>query len=254
MTRVTRNPRMCVLRTDGTNCDEEMKHAWQLGGGEGVLVHINELRANQEKLFEYSSLGLPGGFSHGDAIRSGKIHAIELIKFLGDVLPHFVEEGRVVLGICNGFQVLVQSGLLPGGKLGKIEATLIDNEPEGFQCVDTPLEICPSKCVFTEGIDSHIVLPRANGEGRFVADEETVEELEKDDRIPVRYEMFTKPNGSMRDIAGICNEAGNVLGMMPHPERAVEFTQMTNWRRMPPDTIPPGLPLFLNGVRYARQL
>lgn len=256
-------PRVCILRTDGTNCDRETSYAFERAGGECHMVHVNQLRSGEEKLANYHILALPGGFSYGDDVHSGKVLAVELTSFLKDQLQEFVDAGKPVLGICNGFQVLVRTGLLPSRKMSDIKVTLMHNDSGHFECRWVNLVVEKTPCIFTRGLENKVVsYQAAHGEGKFYADGSMLETIETGGQVVFRYCDLTgqrtlaypaNPNGSLNAIAGICDETGRVLGLMPHPERFVEKTQHPNWRRVGFDS-PHGLPLFINAVNYAREM
>jgi len=262
--RSSSKPRICILRTDGTNCDEETAHAFRLVGGDACLVHINRLRSGEDKLKYYHVLVIPGGFTYGDDVHSGKILAVELSSFLQEQLLAFVEEGKPVLGICNGFQVLVRSGLLPKKRTGKISAALMGNDSGRFECRWVKLVIEKSNCIFTRGMEGKIVEYQvAHGEGKFYTDQKTLAKVEKKGQVVFRYAdkkgnpalcYPDNPNGSLNAVAGICDETGRVMGLMPHPERFVEFKQHPNWRRCSKKEKPHGLAIFRNAVEYARNM
>lgn len=256
-------PRVCVIRTDGINCDEETFYAFEKAGAECRRVHVNQLRSGNEKLASYQIFALPGGFSYGDDVHSGKILAVELTSFLKDQLAEFVEAGKLVIGICNGFQVLVRTGLLPDRNLGEIKTTLMANDSH-YECRWVNLLVERSHCVFTRGMEGTIMnVQVAHGEGKFYTDPATLQEIENRGQVVFRYagtdgkptvRYPANPNGSSNAIAGICDSTGRIMGLMPHPERYVEKTQHPNWRRMPDNTIPHGMAVFKNAVDYARQL
>src|SRR5581483_8448334 len=219
--------RALVLRAPGINCDRETAQACRIVGFETELVHINQLIKSPEKLLDYHFLVFPGGFSYGDDLGAGKLLEINLLTHLGPQLRRFIDEGRPMLGICNGFQVLVRAGLLPdtaeATSLADVEqaqeqscswndsaATLTENGSGQFECRWVTLSPQPGVCVFTRGIEHPIELPVAHGEGQFVF---------KGDLDALRA------NGPMGNIAGICNARGNVFGLMPHPERYVHALQ-----------------------------
>ena len=255
-------PAVCVLRTDGTNCDEETAYAFEKVGGKSHLVHVNELRSGSRRLRSYQILAIPGGFSYGDDIAAGKILAVELISYLRDELEGFVSRESLTIGICNGFQVLVRTGLLPFGRIGEMQVTLAPNDSGHFGCRWISMVAkWPSRCVFTQGIGEPIELPVAHGEGKFFTDPTALELLEVDNLVALRYVEDGKatvrypanPNGSLASIAGICDHTGRIFGLMPHPERFVEETQHPNWRRKK-FARPHGLAIFENAIRYAADL
>ncbi len=241
-------PRICILRTDGTNCDVETEHAFRLAGGVSDFIHVNQLRDGSKRLADYQILALSGGFSYGDDIASGKVLANELVSRLRDQMQAFVEAGNLVIGICNGFQILVRTGLLPFPTLGDMHATLAHNASGHFQCEWVELEVEESPCLFTQGLPDRIELQMAHGEGRFFAADQVLDRLEEAHLVALRYAV--NPNGSANGIAGLCDPTGRIFGLMPHPERFVRPTQHPNWRR---DDAPPpfGLAIFQNAVRHA---
>ena len=176
---------VCILQSDGTNCDNELFYAFKKFGGNPQFVHVNELRNKSKTLKDFDILALPGGFSYGDDIASGKIWAIELISFLRDEIENFREKGGLILGICNGFQVLVRTGLLPFGNLGKMDATLVGNDSGHFECrwVDLKTETHStssgqeSKCVFLQRNYSVGHFAVNHGEGKLFTDTETLKRI-----------------------------------------------------------------------------
>ncbi|HEY6405882.1 MAG TPA: phosphoribosylformylglycinamidine synthase I, partial [Ktedonobacteraceae bacterium] len=226
--------RALVLRAPGINCDRETAHACRLVGFETDLVHINQLIKAPERLLHYNLLVIPGGFSYGDDLGAGTLLAKNLTIHLGSQLQRFIDEERLVLGICNGFQVLVRAGLLPGraGQPQGIAPTisLTGNASAQFECRWVTLGVETSICLFTQWIKHPLELPVAHGEGQFVvADAALLAQLQKNGQIPLVYmspmgrsiTYPANPNGSIGNIAGVCNARGNVLGLMPHPERYV---------------------------------
>ena len=239
--------KVCVLRVGGTNCDAETQRAFIELGAQAEALQVSEL-IKRHTLLDYDVLVFPGGFSYGDYVRSGVIFARHLAANLGTEIEMFVDEGRPVLGICNGFQILVEYGLLPGfsGVRDYPEATLTTNEPAGFKCKWVYLkQENRGKCMFTQAIPKGktISIPIAHGEGRWLFPKEKEEELLKrlidEDMLVFRYcnkdgktadgAYPANPNGSFYDIAGICNKEGNIFGLMPHPERAMYWWQQPNW-------------------------
>ena len=284
------NPPILILHATGANRDREAAWACELAGGAPEIVHVNQLAAGERRLQDYRMLVLPGGFSYGDGLGAGKLWAVALRHRLGDELAAFVASGRPVLGICNGFQVLVKAGLLPGlnDEVGTMNdesetpdssfivhhssfsplATLTRNDSAHFECRWVYLQPqAGSPCVFTQGLEEPIYCPVAHGEGKFVArDEATLAAMQAQGLAALRYvrpetaEAATtngagypwNPNGSQADIAGVCNPAGTVFGLMPHPEDHVIPQQHPRVHRGERGLL--GLPLFVNGVRYAAQV
>lgn len=223
------NPGVCVLKTDGINCEREMAYAFQEAGATPEVVHVNQLRDGSRNLRSYGALAIPGGFSYGDDIASGKVLANEMTSYLSDQLREFTDAEKPILGVCNGFQVLVRTGLLPSGKVGEQTVTLASNESGLFGCRWVDLSLGESVCKFIQPADlgvaeQHVVIPMqvAHGEGRFLTEGKHLEQLRNSDQIVFRYAPGDNPNGSVDDIAGICDPTGTILGMMPHPERSVD--------------------------------
>ncbi len=243
-----KKPRVCILKTDGTNCDEETAYAFRKAGGEVSTIHVNSLRNGGCDLRSFQILAISGGFSYGDDVVSGKILAIELLSCLRDQLQEFVSGGGLIIGICNGFQVLVRTGLLPFAELDTMSATLADNQSGRFQCEWIELAVSKSHCIWTSSMEGQrITLQMAHGEGRYFATELVLREMQEQLLIPLHY--VGNPNGSRLGIAGVCDPTGRTFGLMPHPERFVEVHQAPNWRRIP--TAPQGLPIFENGINFA---
>jgi len=244
-------PRTLILRTAGTNCDVELAHAFRLAGADTESIHLNVLIAEPEALERFDIIGLPGGFSYGDDIAAGRILANRLRHRLFDPLRRFVAAGKPIIGICNGFQVLVKLGLLPdfdpaGDEPPVQTATLTDNAVPRFVDRWVGLRAEPeSRCIWTRGLDE-LSLCVAHGEGRFVAGDDVLDRIESNRQLALRY--VDNPNGSMRDIAGVCDASGLVFGLMPHPERAHHRTNDPQWPRRGGD--PAGLRIFTNAVEY----
>ncbi len=263
-----------ILRTAGTNCDMETAHAFRRAGSEVDLVHVNALLENKNKLQSYSILSLPGGFTYGDDIASGKILSNELKHAMKRHLSSFVKSGKLIIGICNGFQVLVKMGLLPDmkGKVDfRVEATLSLNDSGRFEDRWTYLKRSQEpgvksqngKCVWTRDLPEVIYLPVAHGEGKFIPKNDSIlKDLKKNGQVVFRYvdkngdlsSYPDNPNGSVDSIAGICDPTGRILGMMPHPERHVTYLQHPNWRRGGRDKegMGAGLKIFENGVNFVK--
>ncbi|MBA2679402.1 MAG: phosphoribosylformylglycinamidine cyclo-ligase [Ktedonobacteraceae bacterium] len=258
-----RTLRALVLRAPGINCDRETAQACRLVGFSADLVHINQLIKAPDSLLEYDFLLIPGGFSYGDDLGAGTLLAKNLTIHLGSQLNQFVQKGRPVLGICNGFQVLVKAGLLPGTTISNtgIQATLTENASAQFECRWTSLSAQQSPCIFTQGFTRALELPVAHGEGQFVFHGD-IADLRKRGLVPLVYasnhegeavEYPANPNGSVGNVAGVCNERGNVFGLMPHPERYVNTLQHP-LRRGRATGEGDGLLLFQNAYTYALQL
>ncbi|MFH1846484.1 MAG: phosphoribosylformylglycinamidine synthase I [Candidatus Omnitrophota bacterium] len=256
-----------ILRTAGTNCDVETAHAFQCAGSEVTSVHINALIKNKTILKDHQILAIPGGFTYGDDIASGKILANELKSNLKNELADFVSCGKLIIGICNGFQVLVKMGFLPdiGGER-KIEATLSLNDSGRFDDRWVYLKKAQEpdgKCVWTKDLPEVIYVPIAHAEGKFIPENKNIlDRLKNNSQVVFRYSDETgvlagypyNPNGSIDDIAGICDSTGRILGMMPHPERHMTYLQHPNWRRMldKKDSLGIGLKIFENGVTFIK--
>ncbi len=248
-----------ILRAPGINRDADAALACELAGARPERVHVNRIAEGSVKLADYALLVIPGGFSYGDHLGAGRLLAVDLIHRLGEELERFVVDGRPVIGICNGFQVLVKAGLLPGPTRQAPRVTLTTNESCQFECRWVQLEtVSNSRCLFTSGIERPIEVPVAHGEGRIaVRDQATLAELEAAGLVALRYvgEGYpANPNGSPHNIAGLCNAQGNVLGLMPHPENAVLPHQHPRWTREPARREGDGLQIFRNAVRYAASL
>lgn len=254
-------PRVLVLKTEGTNCDEELSYAFKIAGGDPKIVHVNELRNKKENLNNYNILAIPGGFSYGDDIVSGKILAVELTSFFSRELKKFISrKDTLIIGICNGFQVLIRTGLLPFRTIGKMQTTLINNDSGHFDCRWVNLKIEKNNnCVFLKDLGNQSVSYQvAHGEGKFIADKNILEKIEREKLAVFRYidssgnptqKYPENPNGSLRAIAGICDTTGRILGLMPHPERFIFREQHPNWRRIK-NLKPQGLPIFENMIKY----
>ena len=254
-------PKVIVLRTAGTNCDRETAFAFSMCGALADLVHINELVRGEKSLEDYQILALPGGFTYGDDIASGKILANEIKYRLGEEIADFIKKGNLIIGICNGFQVLVASGILPGLETKGLEASLSFNDSGKFEDRWTYLKTS-RRCVWTKGIKKVIYLPIAHGEGKFIPkDRKTLQLLKKRGQIVFQYvdenakfgPYPVNPNGSIENIAGICDDTGRILGMMPHPERHILGTQHPRWTREGLKRFGDGLDIFRNGVRYVKE-
>jgi phosphoribosylformylglycinamidine synthase I len=252
--------RTLIIRAPGTNCDGETVFAFQQAGSEVSLVHVNKLIRHEERLADYQIFVIPGGFTYGDDVAAGKVLANELSLRLRDDILKFIEDGKLILGACNGFQVLVKAGFLPEPKNGgSSQLTLANNDSGKFECRWVYMAANKkSNCVFTRGIDS-LYLPVAHGEGKLVADPAVLPHL----NVALYYTYETgntsasypyNPNGSMNNIAGICDSSGRVFGLMPHPERHVRGTQHPRWTRLGAKKYGDGFRIFQNAVEWAKGL
>ena len=247
-----------VVRAAGTNCDQETMHALTVAGASCELRHVNDILIGRIRLHPYQIIVFPGGFSYGDDISAGKVLANELRLRLKDQLARFIESGKLVIGICNGFQVLVKAGLLPGFEPIDAEqsATLALNDSGRFQCEWTGVAADKSAASWLDGLPPAFDLPIAHGEGKFItASPSILAKLKRNRQIVLRYAP-NNPNGSEAAIAGICNVKGNVVGMMPHPERFVTRYQHPNWPALPPrpNDIGDGYYFWEKAVQHARTL
>ena len=239
-----------VLRTAGTNCDKETAHALRLAGAEPTIAHINQLLSKSVSLDPFRLLVIPGGFSYGDDVAAGKILANELRFKLREALDEFVSQGKRIIGICNGFQVLVKTGYLPGTPERAQTVTLASNDSGQFRCHWVRMRREKSACQWLNATDAYWELPIAHGEGKFVTrDAATLASLEKNGQVLFRYKG-ENPNGSINAIAGICSADGNVVGLMPHPERHVVGSQHPEWTRgVGKNKTPVGLQFFQAAVQ-----
>jgi phosphoribosylformylglycinamidine synthase len=239
----------------------EAAFAFEKAGADVSMVHIGELIRREKKLSDYRIMVLPGGFTYGDDLGSGKVIANEMGVKLGDDVKIFVENGGLIIGICNGFQILVKSGLLPDpSSLNKKQkAPLTNNDSGKFECRWINLKVNDkSKCIFTKGIE-RMYLPVAHGEGKFVADEETLKAVDvavyyadNNDRPTMSYP--DNPNGSLNCIAGICDGSGRIFGLMPHPERYVTGSQHPRWTTGNLKVDGDGFKIFQNAVDWVKRL
>ena len=261
-------PNVLVLTGYGVNCDEETKFAFERAGARGDLVHVNDLIDGNKKLSDYQILAFPGGFSYGDDTGAGNALANVVRNHLWEGVREFVEKDKLAIGICNGFQVMVNLGLLPAidGNYGARQVALVHNDSARYldRWVDLDFN---GKSPWTKGV-GRISLPIAHGEGNFYASPEVLKEINARGLVAARYvegdicryqSLPANPNGSLENIAGITDETGKVFGLMPHPERAISFTQLPNWtllreqyrragKKIPEEAR--GIKIFENGVKY----
>jgi len=261
-------PKALVLQARGTNRDIDVIDALTLAGADPIEVPLNELRTGKKHFSDFQMLIVPGGFSYADALGAGKLLALDLNSYFDDEITAFIASGKPVIGICNGFQALVKSGILPGNEEwmkadNSASSTLTFNECGHFECRWVNLQPISQTCVWTKGLDEMITCPIAHGEGNFqTSDGLALSVFAKNDQIALTYvlsdgspakgEYPANPNGSALDIAGICNPAGNVLGLMPHPENHIHPWQHPLHTRG--ESGGSGLALFENGVKYAKNV
>jgi phosphoribosylformylglycinamidine synthase len=248
-----------MLRAPGTNRDVDTQIALKMAGADVIdAALVAELTRGEKRLADYQIMIIPGGFTYGDDISAGKIMANEIRLVLGDAINKFVADGRLVLGICNGFQVLVKTGILPGiPEQSAQPVTLTNNDSGKFECRWVYLKVNKnSPCVFTRGIDL-IYAPIAHGEGKLVAEPGMLEKLNivvqyVDEKGKTAAGYPYNPNGSVKDIAGICDASGRIFGLMPHPEDFIRWTQHPRWTREKERKDLYGLRIFANAVAWAK--
>ncbi|MCA9236721.1 MAG: phosphoribosylformylglycinamidine synthase I [Planctomycetales bacterium] len=248
-------PRVLILRAPGTNCDQETAYAFEQAGGAPTEVHLNRWLEAPALAEEYQILCLPGGFSYGDDVAAGRIYGNQLRHHLAEQLQTFRAAGKLILGICNGFQILIKSGLLDIDDEAGPAATLAWNESHRFVDRWVHLKNTSEKCVFLQGIDT-LELPIAHAEGRFlVRDDAKLEQLASHGQLALRYAPGSadgsrpyNPNGATADVAGVCDKSGRVFGLMPHPERFIDRTQHPQWTRRPELDAGAGMRIFQNAV------
>ncbi len=260
-------PNVCVLCAPGTNCDVETGHAFELAGGRAERVHLFRLLENPALLDQFQILCVPGGFSYGDDLGAGVVFAQQLQHRLGDAVRRFLARDTLVLGICNGFQVLLKAGILPGGTATEDhpDTTLTWNDNGHYTALWVHLQVSSDRSVFLKGL-GHLEFPIAHAEGRFVTrTPEVLAQLQAQGQAALIYACPPgethnhkggllpypyNPNGSAGNIAGLSDPTGRVLGLMPHPERYVHETQHPTWTRRREQPTPDGRRLFDNAVAY----
>ncbi|MBN1816057.1 MAG: phosphoribosylformylglycinamidine synthase I [Sedimentisphaerales bacterium] len=259
------NVQAIVLRAAGVNCDVETQYALELAGARAERIHINRLIEDPAPLDRCQILVFPGGFSYGDDVAAGKILANQVIYHLAETIRRCIDDGKLVLGICNGFQVLVKAGILPGlAQMGfsfeNQPVSITDNDSGKYEDRWVYLQPGTDRCVFLDA-DRRIYLPVAHGEGKLVTrDASILERLRSEGHVAFRYvdaqgdvgDFPINPNGSVDSIAGLTDATGRVLGLMPHPERFVHSTQHPHWTRLE-EPQSDGMMIFDNAVRYVRE-
>lgn len=244
-------PKALILCGDGINCEQETAFAFELAGAETEVVHINQLLEAPERLSQFKILSLPGGFSFGDEVSSGKILSLKLSQGkLGDALYDFVKQQKMILGICNGFQALVKLGLLPDESLMLQQVSLVHNRQRQFINQWVSLNKTHANNLFFKNLPELFELPIRHGEGRLVVnpdDTQTIQKIEK--TMALCYSKNI--NGAYQNIASLVSNNGKILGLMPHPEAFVRWEQHPNWQALSKNTLaktPVGLQLFKNMV------
>jgi len=253
-----------VLRATGINCDTETEYALNLAGANAQRIHINQIIEKQSIFDGFHIMVFPGGFSYGDDVAAGKILANQIIHHLAEPIRKFIGDGKLVLGICNGFQVLTKMGILPGDDSTipayQNDVTITGNDSGIFE--DRWVYLAPQtkRCLFIDP-DKQIYMPIAHGEGKVVAkDDDTLQALIDNDHIAFKYvdengnegKYPINPNGSIASIAGLTDTTGRVLGLMPHPERHIQNTQHPRWTRLKTKGQPDGMTIFKNAVNYIK--
>jgi phosphoribosylformylglycinamidine synthase I len=252
--------KVLMLRAPGTNCDFETQVAFETAGAVVASALVDELLRKEKRLADYHILVIPGGFTYGDDVSAGRIMANEIRLRLGENINNFVEDGRLILGICNGFQVLVKTGILPGIPGQNTQpVTLTNNDSGRFECRWVYLKVNQeSPCVFTRSMEG-MYIPVAHGEGKLAAAPDVLEKLNivvqyVDEKGNTQAGYPCNPNGSVDDIAGICDASGRIFALMPHPERFIRWTQHPRWTREKPREDLLGFQVFINAVNWAKTI
>lgn len=253
-------PRVLILHANGTNRDIELSFAFELAGAQPEIIHLNQLRVKERNWDDYQILAIPGGFSYADTLGAGRLFAIDLRTYFADEVNAFVAKGKPTIGICNGFQVLIKTGILPNLDNKQIEATLTFNSHGQFECRWVTLLPQSKHCLWTRNLAEPIYCPIAHGEGNLqFSDINILKQLQANDQIALSYisadgnvadDFPHNPNGSIANIAGLCSSQGNVIGLMPHPEDHILPHQHPRWSRGEQGCL--GLQLFKNGVDYCK--
>lgn len=263
-----KQPKVLIFSGYGLNSEEETAYGFTIAGAKTDIIHINDIIDDLYKLKDYQMLSFPGGFSYGDDTGAGNAYANRIKNHLWESIASFIQEDKLIIGICNGCQIVHNLGLLPAfeKQYGERQVSLINNTSSRFTTRWTDMKVT-AKTPWLDGINE-ISLPIAHGEGRFVSSNENIQQLKKQKQIALTYTKGTmdtyldlpaNPNGSVEDIAGIIDETGKILGLMPHPERGMFFVQRPDWqllkqeyikknKKLPTDG--PGLQIFKNAVKY----
>ncbi len=263
-------PKVIVITGYGINCEEETAYSFNTSGAETKIVHINDLIDGQFSLDNFQILAIPGGFSYGDDTGSGNALANKIRNHFEEQILNFAQKDKLIIGICNGFQILVNLGLVPATdkKYGERQSALMPNPTARYHCLWINVKNNSNKCVWTKNLNM-LHLPVAHGEGNFYVEKEILEKLKKDDQIvfqyvkenglPANQEFPANPDGAIEDIAAICDPSGRILGIMPHPERFNSFVNEDGWEAKKEKLIREGkdlpqegegLKIFENAVSY----
>ncbi len=264
------HPKVLVITGYGINCEEEIAYVFNKVGGQAEIVHINDLIDGYKKMSDYQIFAIPGGFSYGDDTGAGNALSNRIRNHLNDQILSFAQEDKLAIGICNGFQMITNLGLVPAtrNQYGKREVVLMWNNTARYECRWIHVKNTSKKCVWTRDIDT-ILLPVAHGEGNFYAEPEVLTEMRENDQIVFKYvkkdgtpangEFPYSPNGALEDIAAITDPSGRLFGLMPHPERYHSFINHPTWtlekdrltregKQLPSEG--EGLKIFRNAVEY----
>ncbi len=237
-------PRALIISAPGTNRDGDAMFALQLAGANATTMSVKQLIDSPRHIDNSQIIVIPGGFSYADALGAGRLFAHDLAGAIRDALNRAIAQGRPIIGICNGFQALVRAGILPGGS---DRVALGHNDGGTFDCRWVRMKPVSQRCVWTRSLSEEIACPIAHGEGKFICEPHVYARLVDDDKIALRYSS-PNPNGSIGAVAGICDDTGLVLGLMPHPENHVLARQHPQFHRGVSGNL--GLNLFTQGVAY----
>ena len=251
--------KVLVLSGYGINCEEETLHAFETVGFKGKIIHVNDLIKNPKELDDYQVFALPGGFSYGDDTGSGNAMAKKIMNNLNDVLKKFIDKDKLVIGICNGCQILTNLGIVPGISRNNPDIALIENDSGIYQCRWINVKVSNNNSPWLKDIQK-LHLPIAHQEGKFLIPSKILNTIKKNNMIGLQYvKNFSKlanlefpynPNGSESDIAGITDKTGKVLAMMPHPERAFYYYHVPEWQSYQNNEFADGYKLFNNAKKY----
>ncbi len=265
-------PKVLVFSGYGLNCEEETRVAFELSGADAEIVHLNDVIDGIKNLEDYQILAFPGGFSYGDDTGSGNAYANKVRNHLWEKLQKFIEKDKLIIGICNGFQIITRLGLVPAidKKYGDRQVALLHNKNARYINRWVDLKVEGMKTPWLKDLDT-FPAPIAHGEGRFFADPQTLQTLKNNGQIVLKYVsggicdyqcLEANPNGSLEEIAGVTDETGKIFGLMPHPERGMLFTHLPNWPLLAEDfkrkgfklpKLAPGIQVYKNGVDYFKK-